>query len=365
MDINYFLTFKHNDSCKELDSLTLLKFNNFFGNTKKKNITSSNLHILKNQELQNKKNNLSNKVNSILNKLSDSNINILVNEFVENINYLSDNDYNDLLKTFYNKILSEPIFMNIYLNFFKTITFIYNNVFNYNISYFIELLENDFKHSNNSEDKMLAIIQLIINMVNEKMLSEKIYDECEEIILNQSELINVYNWFNTRYNKNLSVEQENKIRQLIIGINKLSREYILLNNLLNNKNVISDTISKKDKVNTFDLECENIFDEYVLMNNIEDIKYFIETRCLDAVNKNILCKVFIEKYFSENNISKEFNVLIKTLINSQHLFKNNILKGYNLFYELWDDKSIDYNNPTEKMNSLLTFFKSIGIKNIN
>ena len=48
-----------------------------------------------------------------------------------------------------------------------------------------------------------------------------------------------------------------------------------------------------------------------------------------------------------------------------YLFKNNLVKGYNLFYELWNDKSIDYNNPTEKMNSLLTFFKSIGIKNIN
>jgi hypothetical protein len=368
MDINYFLSFKHNNLCKDLDNLTLLKFNNFFGNTKKKTIANSNLHILKNQELQNKKNNLSNKVNSILNKLSDSNINILVDEFIENINYLSSDEYNDLLKTFYNKILSEPIFMNIYLNFFKTITYIYNNIFNYDISYFVTLIEDNFKQDNSSKEEiMLTNMQLIVNMVNEKMLSEKIYNDCEDIILNKSDLIDVYNWFNLRY-KNLSQSQIDKIKHLLIGINKLSREYILLNNLINqpiNINSTKDINYTKEKVNTFDLECENIIDEYILMNNTEDIKYFIETRCLDAVNKNVLCKIIIEKYFSENNTSKELTLLIKILINSQHLFKNNISKGYYLFYELWNDKSIDYNNPKEKMNYLLSFFKSIGLKNID
>jgi len=376
MDINYFLSFKTSDKCQDLDTLILLKFNNFFGPIKKKHVQSSNLHILKNQELQNKKNNLTNKINLILNKVSDSNINNLLDEFIENINYLSQDEYNELQKTFYLKMILEPVFMNIYLNFFKSITYIYDNILKYNISYFISIIETKFKYdyklielSNeylflkdlSTEANRNSNIQLIYNLISKNILNNNIYNECHNIILNQTELIDIYNWFNI-FNDKISDEAKLKIKNNLLGINKLSREYILLNNLLNPNNKSENVSSKKEIVNTFDLECDNIIDEYLFMTNIEDIKYFIDTRCVDASNKNILSKIIIHKYFSENNDnSKEVLKLIKLLITSQHLFKNNIVKGFQLLYSNWDNLVIDYNNSSEKMKNILAHLKSLNI----
>ena len=376
MDIKYFLSFKNSNKCQELDNLNLLKFNNFFGPIKKKHVQSSNLHILKNQELQNKKKNVTNKINLILNKVSDSNINNLLDEFIENINYLSQEEYNELQKTFYSKMILEPVFMNIYLNFFKSITHIYNNILKYNISYFISIIETKFKYdyklielSNeylflkdlSSESNRNSNIQLIYNMINKNILNDTIYNECHDIILNQHELIDIYNWFNI-FNNKLSDDAKLKIKNHLLGINKLSREYILLNSLSVPNNKSENISSKKENINTFDLECDNIIDEYLFMTNIEDIKYFIDTRCIDAFNKNILCKLIIHKYFSENNeTSTEILNLIKQLILSQHLFKINIVKGFQLLYSSWDNLVIDYNNSNEKMKNILTNFKSLNI----
>ena len=147
----------------------------------------------------------------------------------------------------------------------------------------------------------------------------------------------------------------------------MSREYILLNDFLSINITKNDNKqSEKNNKNSFYFECENIIDEYLLMNNSEELKYFIETKCLDAINKNILCEVLIEKYFNENNDNnRELIQLIKSLISSQHLFKNNISKGLQLFYNSWNDKMIDYDNPNNKMKLLLNTLKTLNIKNID
>ena len=380
MDINYFLSFKTSNICQELDNLTLLKFNNFFGNIKKKHVQTSNLHILKNQELQNKKNVLTNKVNCILNKMSDSNMNNLLDEFIENINYLSKDEYNELQKTFYLKMISEPVFMNIYLNFFKLITYIYNNTLKYNISYFVSIIEIKFKSDYkmielpeeyiflkklNTEENRKSNIQLVYNMITKNILNNTIYDECCNIILNQSEIIDIYNWFNI-FNDKVNDKVKLKIKDVLLGINKLSREYILLNNLLSINNINNEKkVCKKDNINIFELECDNIINEYLFMTNLDDIKYFIDNSCVDANNKNILCKLIIHIYFCENNDnSKELLKLIKLLLSSQHLFKTNIVKGFQLLYSDWDNLSIDYNSPSDKMNNFKSLNINKGLENI-
>lgn len=384
LDIDTFISLKTNNSVLKLDNNILTNLKELFGDfnkvKKQKNETSA-IHILKNQKLQNKKETITNKVNLILNKLSESNMNNLLSEFLENINQISLEDYNDIQKTFYLKIISESIFMDIYLKFFKLVTYIYNIVQKYDISYFVLLVENKFYYDYenkdcdnflkelNSENNRITNLELIISMVNNKLLSENIFSECDNIILKSTNnIIDIYHWFNFR-NKILSNEEKNKIKLITNNLSKLSREYILLNSLLDKKenNNSVETIKKEPVIkNTLYLECENIIDEYILIKSLEEIKYFIDNRCLDAVNKNIFSEVLIDKYLSSNKENvKEIVGLIKTLIDSQILFKSNLSRGLTLIYNNWKERMIDYNNPNEKMISLLNLLKKMNItKNI-
>jgi hypothetical protein len=80
----------------------------------------------------------------VLNKLSENNIDNLLVEFINNIGQISIEEYNIIQKTFYIKILSEINFVKVYLKFFNYINTIYNKVQNYDMKYFISIIETKF-----------------------------------------------------------------------------------------------------------------------------------------------------------------------------------------------------------------------------
>jgi len=131
--------------------------------------------------------------------------------------------------------------------------------------------------------------------------------------------------------------------------------------------VIKKTVDNTEiKTDTLKLELDNIIEEYILVRSVDEIKYFIEKRCIDAISKNKFCEFVLDKYFKANKeISNELIELLKQLIKTQVLFKSNLSRGLLLINNNWKDKNVDYNKPIEKMKGILNFLKSICItKNI-
>jgi hypothetical protein len=250
MNIEVFRNFKNNVEVKNLDESYLANLSTIIDvNIKKqrKSLIKPNNNILKNKKIQNKKCNIMNKINLILNKLSESNIDALVIEFIDNIGQIDINEYNELLKAFYLKMISEINFIKTYIEFFRIITGLYQQVQQYNISYFISIVETKFKldYCNKSnEDSLFDFINsldetktdsnrinniiLIKNLVEYKILSEKIYEYCDNIIINQSfHLADIYNWFNIR-NKKLNQSEINIIKKHLLKPNLESRKYNII-----------------------------------------------------------------------------------------------------------------------------------------
>ena len=119
---------------------------------------------------------------------------------------------------------------------------------------------------------------------------------------------------------------------------------------------------KINTTNTINLECNHIIEEYLLIKSVDDLKYFIDTRCVDTINKNKFCEILINKYFSSNKETcDEIIQLIKQLVALHILFKSNYSRGLTMIYNNWNELSIDYDNPIPKIKLLLTTLKSIGI----
>ncbi len=422
LDIKSFLSFKTNDSTQELDSKTIELLHELFGSvdkTKKykKNVKKQNFNILKNQKVQNKKESIVNRVNLILNKLSESNIDSLIIEFLENINQVDLENYEEIQKTFYLKIMSEINFIKIYLQFLRIIGYLYNHVQQYDLSFFYSIIESKFKldytdfdinpesrfdfiRELDGESKRINNLILIKNLIEYKFVSDKLYTECDETIINQDIFLpDIYHWFNSK-NRELTGEEKDKIKLHLKKDSITQRETVLLESLVNkklNKPVVQTTSTNSStntttsanttistntsqsnqyqttqqsinsansmvKTDTLKLECENIIEEYILIKSIDDIKYFIENRCVDAISKNKFCENLIDKYFLSNKEnSNDIIELIKQLVKSQTLYKSNLSRGLLLIYNNWKERSIDYNKPTDKMKMLLTMLKSIGI----
>jgi len=389
LELNDFLSFKNKLETQELDSKTLLLLNSLFTNfDRKKKASKNGTNILKNHKIQNKKETITNKVNLILNKLSESNMDLLVGDFIENINMVDLEQYDEIQKAFYVKIISEINFLKIYMHFFKIISVIYNKVLNYDISYFISIVETKFKldysdnnseilprysflSENNDESKRINNLNLLRYMVENKFLVPTLLDNCDTMILNQNKyLTDIYYWFNSK-NRILTKDETEKITMIQKGAKNLSREKVLLDSLLNKSivpqvNVVINEVKvAKPKIvsnNTIVLECDNIIEEYILMKSIDDIKHFIETKCVDAITKNKFCYQLIDKYFlGTKETCNDIIELIKQLIKSQTLFKSNLSRGLLLLNTNWKEVSIDYIKPVDKMKTLLIMLKSIGI----
>jgi hypothetical protein len=395
LDISTFMLFKTHNDTQELNNEIIKKLNMIFPDYDKKNKmkNKNKTNILKNQKIQTQKENIFNKVNLILNKLSEKNIDNLVIEFIDNINQVNIDTFKEIQKTFYLKIISEINFINIYLDFLKIISFIYNKVQQYDISYFYDIIESKFKsdYTNyqisaddplnfindlNGESNRVNNLTLLNSLIQNKFISNNIYKYCDNIIIEQELFLSdIYYWFNNRKNNLLDTEIL-KIKQILNKSDISPRDSILLKNLINKnehvdenenkpiKQVIKKMDISKPKIvtNTINLECTHIIEEYLLMKSIDDIKYFIDTRCVDTINKNKFCEILINKYFLSNKeTSDEIIQLIKQLVVSHILFKSNYSRGLIMIYNNWEELSIDYDNSIPKMKLLLTTLKSIGI----
>lgn len=394
LDIKQFITFKTDNDTFELDKniFNLFKslFNGIDKNKKHKKFAKKvNSNILKNQTVQNNKDIISNKINLILNKLSESNIDNLIIEFIQNINQVDYDTFNEIQKTFYLKIISEINFVKIYIKFLKIIGYLYNKVQGYNLSYFYSIVESKFKSDytkynielsdlsyfiKNINDTGHRINNLIIinNLIDNNMLSKSIYDYCNNIILNQEIYISdIYNWFNLK-NRQLTENEINNIT-IILGKNICSpRDVILLENLINKTHIIENTINHTSNViqprapvinsDAFNNQCNNILEEYLIENTLDDIKYFIDTVCIDTNTKNKFSEYLFYHYFTENiDSSMIIFDLIKQIIKNQYLFKSNLSKGLLLFNNTWKTQINKYINPINKMKKLLLLLKTAGI----
>ena len=399
LDINMFLSFKTNESVQELDSKTLELINKLFGSIDKnkkgkKFIKKTNVSILKNQKIQTKKDKIVNRVNLILNKLSESNIETLIIEFIENINQVDQENFEEIQKTIYLKILSESNFTNIYVQFLKILGYVYNQVQQYDLSFFFSLMESKFRldytefdvesklnfiRDLDGETQRINNLILIKSLVENKLISDKIIDECDKLILEQNIFLpDIYYWFNSKL-RGLTENEKEHIKSYLKKYNITQRESVLLESLVNKKLVKSNEVQtpneshseklnyknnpeKTIKTDTLKLECDNIIDEYILIKSLDDIQYFINNRCIDAISKNKFCEFLLDRYFTSNKKNlTEIIELIKELIKTQTIFKSNLSKGLLLIHCNWTEKSIDYNKSTDKIKVLLTTFKSIGI----
>ena len=337
MDIEQFLLFKTSKETQDYNDIMTENFSFYIDIKKNKKFWKKPvINILKNHKIQNKKEHLTNKINLILNKLSESNIDNLIIELLENIGKLDNDNYDELQKSFFIKIISEINFVNLYLIFLKTINCIYNKLYGYNLSFFVSLIENKFKldYLNidltdkyqfildyNDEVKRKNNLILINELIELNIFNTQLYNECDNIIINQIKYIpDIYNWFIIR-NKKLTEQEIIRLHE-IIKLNINPREKILLENLLSLKIINKKTLEKSiplpttNKIivdnsnNKFEIECDNILEEYILLNSIDEIIYFIDNKCNDNT-KNIFNKVLINKY---NKNKKDLSILIKDLI---------------------------------------------------
>lgn len=365
-------------------------YNNKYHKNKKQQDQQSykNNNILKNKTLQNKKETVVNKINLILNKLSENNIDALINEFNDNIGNVDELNWQSCQKTFYLKMLSENKFMKVYIIFFKIISIIYN----YDISYFISLLETKFKSDyifdftynendyaflqNLSDEKRNNNLHLIYNLIDMNILNNNLFNYCDNIIINQILFTeDIYNWFILRNIKlsekniniikkhiNDSILPRNKILLLnLIDLNKTKPD-----NLLQNDNIEkNDIIEKNDMKNNIqtDIEKLDINNQTTIEQNINDS--FLEN---DDINLDTLLDLFLENK-NENLMNRLLKIdfsdidnitkIILRYMNVSELESNKLLE---LYKELINKNII---NTKLLANTKNLIFKTRNIKLIN
>lgn len=361
MNIKYFISFKLNSELQNLDQNILDTINNMFQFIDKKNkkINKKPQKIIK-AKLPFKRDSITNKVNLILNKLSESNTSNLVLEFIENVGHVTEEEYSDIIKIFYNKIIAEITFVKVYLNFLKIINCIYNQVQGYDIQLFVNLIENKFNsdYIENCEEldesKRINLLILIKTMVDINVMSNNIIDYCTDKLLEQRLYFSdIYYWFTY---VNVKDTDKIKIKDILSNNDMCNRDKILLENLLNQTKVekkqvvvVNNTVS----IDVLKLEVANLIEEYILMKNLDDIIYFIDKKCLDAITKNNFCAHLLNIYaVSNKNDIETLNELVKSLVKNQIIFKSNMSRGLIQVDIKWND---------DRLKILLLQLKMLGI----
>jgi hypothetical protein len=388
MDLESFVSLK---TSSELENLSneILTIVNLFSTGKKifKNNNSKGNQILKNPKFQVLKDKIENKVNLVLNKLSELNFNNILIEFIESFGKISEQDYIIVQKTFYQKMQSDISFVKIYIEFFKIISNIYNNIYNLKSDFIFKIIESKFMHDytnlNFCEDtdflkeyddnsslapelKRINNLVIIKNFISTSLLNNEIDEQLSNIILEQTNYYaDIYFWYQ---NKNIDIKTKDNIKNKIKSNSLPMREKVLLENLINdniqNKSIVPVVSNNTVSINTdtLNIESENIIEEYLLVQSIDEVKIFIDTRCKDAIMKNKFCHILFTKYFE--NSQENSNLILelsKLLVKKQILFKSNLSRGILIIYNNWSDTSLDYNNATKKMKDLLTCLKNMGI----
>ena len=381
MNIDVFKSYK--DINQELDDKVLSEILGMLDNYDKKHkniLKKPNNNILKNKKLQSKKGNITNKVNLILNKLSDSNINALVIEFIDNIGMVDVNEWNEIQKTFYLKMYTEINFIKMYIDFFVIISTIYCKTQQYNISFLISLVESKFKMDYANINSSISFIKemdnnirtnnmvILKNMVDSMILSDTIYNYCDDIILNQvNHLSDIHFWFNLREKK--LDESEINIINKHLNQNVEKRNNILLSNLITKNKIWNVTNNKPVKLELKDneihskpSEIENTISKYLQSKNIKDVSEYIENKCNDANNKNKFCESLLTIFFTTSEDSLNGIItLIKQLIKNHILYKSNLSRGLLSIYNNWNKKSQQFIKPSDRIKNILLVLKGIGI----
>jgi len=371
------------------------------GSKKSRSNVRGGNQLLKNPKMQLLKDKVENKVNLVLNKLSEMNINNLAQEFIESMSKINHNEYLEVQKAFYVKMQADISFINVYLEFFKIISNVYKEVFNFNSDIFYSLIETkflmDYKNMKpdesclflkdyDDEPKRINNLIMIRTMLNIGMFTPSFQGVVDNILLEQNyHFADIYYWFQ---NEKLTTEIKNKIKNKVTNNSLPLREKVLLDNLIDNKekkpidfnkltlsaesspktpapptNFINKSKAKNViNTDTLKLETENILDEYLNLDSLDDMKEFIEDRCKDALAKNKFCQYVLDKYFELSmDTSVKILDMLKLLVKKQILYKSNLSRGVLLIYTNWSDVSLDYNNPNKKMKDLLTSLRNMGI----
>lgn len=356
IDINYFYSKKNVEV--QLDNEIINLLNTLFNN--KSVDKPQNSSILKNQKIQTHKKLLVNKTNLILNKLSEKNMENLIEEFIKNIKNVTHEEFKEIQETFYIKIILDIKFLKNYFNFLIYIAYIYNKVYNYNLNYFINIIQTKFMldYDNNyeisdkyifledfkNEEKRINNLILLNYLLENQYFKNELLNNCNKIIINQKKYYyDIYYWI--KINKLININ----ILDIINDNNNIisNREKILLYSLIENEKIELEEIND-EKIEEYNL----IINDYLVTKSLEDICNYIKQ------NKNSFLEILIENYFIYNSIkSREiYNLFVKLLENNIYT-KNDFLEIYNVIINNWEDKNIDYNNGDNKKNKLYTLIK--------
>lgn len=351
---DYVLSFKNHPDVAKLDISTLEYINKLgcFNDYKNKFVKKTHNHLLKNPKMQNIKDTLENKVNLIMNKISETNIDNLLLEFINNIGQITIAEYNIIQKTVYIKMINEINFIKIYIDFFIKLNHLYSSVVNYDINTFIHIIqtkfENDYCNKEleeefsflktfEGEQKRTNNLMIIRNCIACQVLSVDLFNLCTELLFNQTKyLADIYFWLS--FDKNISSENIKKIHKVLLTPNIDTRDRILLESLTTDSQVSTNkkiptstvsTISKNIVKDTLSMEINNILEEYVLIESLDDVYYFIDKKCHDALSKNKFCLCLITMYLA--NTDNKLIQLITTLYNNKTINSLQIKNGIELY----------------------------------
>ncbi len=378
INIKNFIQLKNNPQNKNLDINIINSILNSFDSidnrkTKKFTTYKKNNLIQKNNKVKIIKDKVSNKVKLILNKLSQNNVNNLILEFIQTIKINTIDEFNEFLKTIYGKILSEISFVKTYLIFLKYIACTYNKLLNFDISFFIELIENkfmsDYFNGNDyefcddyNEDYRINNLKLIREMIEMDFFDNNIEQYVNDKILTQTTyLSDIYYWFK---DSKIDTNTVTTIKQILNDNPDIEvRDKILLQNIIapyESEPVKKSKIIFKKKKNTLSFvdNVTELLNDYLINENFIIIKSFIDLNCTEIQEKNTFCEIMLNMYLTNNY--KCVLELIEELVNNQVIFKSNISKGLINIYNYEFSK----NNKNEQ--ELVNKLKTLGItKNLD
>ena len=331
MDTESLLSIKSLPECIIFNELILSNIKLYFNGSnikyvkKNKKISS----VLKNSNFNLKKNTINNKIIFILNKLSESNIDNIIIEFIQNIKIDNIESFNIIQTIIFQKILKDSKFLKSYCDFLiKIIKYIYVK-YNYKpekLLNIIDLFINDI--NNKIESDRLIFFTFIIIMIENNFLSKKLIIKISEILVQNNLIADIKLWFN-HYNLN---------KDCLIGLTiKNTRDKLIYESIFeNNKKILitdnKNKIKHKNNVNIFLTQCENIIQEYNYLNINEEIVFFIKNECKTNNNKSILIEYIITHYFNKKikNVFNLFEFIVNKNIINKDIINNVLFKINNL-----------------------------------
>ncbi len=429
LNYEYILSFKNaiDKTNSELDQL-FESINSSFISSSNKNDKYRNIKIINvTKKSTNKwKSSLSNsdniliKIKNFMNKISENNFDKLTNELLININI---QDYLSLLifsNELFNRIITHPAYINIYMKLVLKIIYISQEKWNFEDQSMIKLLLNmtqrkfveDFDNDNLEKlDKIFDetflynITKIELEGLNEDEVNIKnksmtlsnikfIIKLYQFNLLNKDDFNNMLNII-TKDPKKKNIESLIEILSLFDSDDSIiTKNKFVLYKILKLKNLdfrlkfiyeealkkyfsktketkFIETEKKKDTIKknkkNFGIGCKNIIEEYLVIQEFEEINIYLEKSFknhyeLSCFAENLLNKIICSK-------DKEFNILkkmLKKMIKKKIIRATHIKKGLKYINKNMNDISIDFPNSKDRLDKLNKFLYNENIiKKIN